>query len=318
MRIRDESGQELVATFFVEPGDPPYGLDLIFESAGGRTASGVPRNRDYSPALLLLLTRLALLGASLDDALLDSRNTERLPVAERRLLLAGRPFPVRLGVERDLTVLRDVLTAAQGTVASNANPSKGSNRRRRIRLRLGVPGYSTDEADRLQSRLAAPPPRVDIVLPPTSVELAPEVHHSPKSRSSGTGTPRQQDAAARLALEMYSMALATQYFEERGWQVADVSRTFSWDLALTAEGRPETHVEVKGTGTDGTRVELTHAEVEHAQSFEHMVLFIVREIRLDRSGEQPVAHGGTIRVFQDWSPAPARLTPSRYAYEVPE
>jgi hypothetical protein len=74
MRVIDSSGRYLDAQYLVEPdGDR---LALILESRAGRPA----RNSECSPALTLLLTRLAAPDAVLADALVDSdRIGQHLP-----------------------------------------------------------------------------------------------------------------------------------------------------------------------------------------------------------------------------------------------
>ena len=67
---------------------------VVLESAGG------PRSRparDYREGLGLLLSRLAAIGAVLTEGIVDSRVTQALPCAERRLVLChGRKYPISL------------------------------------------------------------------------------------------------------------------------------------------------------------------------------------------------------------------------------
>ena len=57
-----------------------------------------------------------------------------------------------------METLRLRLTAAQGRIGQSPDASKGGNSSKRIRLRLVVPGYAADEADRLAVRLATANP----------------------------------------------------------------------------------------------------------------------------------------------------------------
>jgi hypothetical protein len=88
MQVIDATGRHLDARYFVEPDGPQ--LALIMDSrGGGGSRDGRPgRNADYNLALEVLLERLGRLDATLLDALVDSRNTQRFgtPEAERRLI----------------------------------------------------------------------------------------------------------------------------------------------------------------------------------------------------------------------------------------
>src|SRR5262245_49906077 len=100
MRATDAAGKQPDASYFVESdGDR---LAVIMDSRrGGGPRDGHPgRNSDYNDAFELLLERLGRLDATLLDALVDSRNTQRLgtPEAERRLI---QP-PVRLAGVRSI------------------------------------------------------------------------------------------------------------------------------------------------------------------------------------------------------------------------
>src|SRR5258707_7445745 len=149
---RGDSGQVLDADYSVE--QDVEQLALILESSSGPAGSRPPRNTDYRSALTLLLGRLRALGAVLHDGLVDSAFTQRrgIPEAERRLL----PSPIRLVDEADMEALRLRLTSAQSRIGQAPGASKGGNSSKRIRLRLDVPGFPPDAADRLEAMLAAP------------------------------------------------------------------------------------------------------------------------------------------------------------------
>ncbi|MEU8193198.1 hypothetical protein AB0C10_05385 [Microbispora amethystogenes] len=110
-------------------------LALLLSSQSGATAGRTARNPDYIRGLTLLLTRLQSLGATLHDALVDSRNTRvlGLPEAERRLMNE----PVHL-VGQDISALRLHLTSAQGPIGQAPGSTKKGNNSKRIRLRLEV------------------------------------------------------------------------------------------------------------------------------------------------------------------------------------
>jgi 5-methylcytosine-specific restriction enzyme A len=152
MRLTDDDGLVLDAEYSVES-DGGH-LALILASAGGGTGSRPPRNPDYGLVLTTLLSRLRDLGAVLEDAVVDSAETRRhgIPESERRLI----DVPVRLGGEADMDALRLRLTSGQVRI-NQAPGARGGNTRKRISLRLDVPGYGADDADRLAARLAKRP-----------------------------------------------------------------------------------------------------------------------------------------------------------------
>jgi hypothetical protein len=143
-------GRHLNAEYSVErEGDH---LAVVLESAGGRTAAGIARNTDYNRALALLITRLGERDAVLLDALVDSQVTRRLGLSEdERRVMAG---PVELSAYRDSEGLRRRLTSPQGVIGQSAGAGKAGNTSKRLRLRVSVPGYGADDAERLAQDLA--------------------------------------------------------------------------------------------------------------------------------------------------------------------
>ncbi|MGZ3145679.1 HNH endonuclease [Lentzea chajnantorensis] len=150
MRATDDSGAVLNAEFEVEAdGDH---LALVVKSAGGRvTGSPHGRNHQYNPALELLLHRLRERGAVLESGVVDSAAVRDLPQAHRTILDA----PVVLATTPDVEALRKKLGRAQGKIGRNPD----GNATEQIRLRLRVPGYAADDADRLAADLARPADR---------------------------------------------------------------------------------------------------------------------------------------------------------------
>ncbi|MDG4772704.1 DUF3883 domain-containing protein [Solwaraspora sp. WMMD792] len=147
--MTDDDGRVLNAEFVVELDGPAFAL--LLESAGGRGGLAPSRNSDYTTALELLLARLRSRGAVLVDALVDSKRTAHLPETERRLL----DGPVSLAAVDDLAALRLQLTSRQGRIGQPPGAPKAGNNRKRLRLRLHVPGYSPGEVHRLSADLAA-------------------------------------------------------------------------------------------------------------------------------------------------------------------
>jgi hypothetical protein len=142
---------ELNAEFAVEV-DGRH-LSLVLESAGGRApGGGRARNDQYVPALTLLLTRLRDGQAVLLAALVASARLSGMPESERALVQG----PIDLVDVRDIERLRLDLTSAQGRIGLPPGAAKEGNNRKRLRLRLAVPGYGPGDSARLAADLASP------------------------------------------------------------------------------------------------------------------------------------------------------------------
>jgi len=128
MRVRDDAGNLIDATFDLEPSGRHH--SFIFHSKGGGGRAATPRNLDYNPALRLILDRLGALWVTLDDAAVVSSRTAHLPLEQRRLTLDGYVYPLAVGPVSSTDKLRKALCRAQRTVgredgnASLGNPSK--------------------------------------------------------------------------------------------------------------------------------------------------------------------------------------------------
>src|SRR5262249_55265705 len=106
--------------------------------------------------------------------------------------------------------------------------------------------------------------------------------------------------AERADVERYAQRMAEDHFLHQGYDVTDVSRTSPYDLHCFRDG-DELRVEVKGTTGRGETVFLTRNEVEHCRRFPSCVaLYVVRNIKLERSGRDVTAHGGDAVVFDPW------------------
>ena len=160
----DDLGNPLNADFSVEA--EGGGLSLVLESAGGKKRGGGVRNAHYKDALELLLRRLGDRRAVVRTALVDSLNTQGLP-EEDRLLVDG---PLRLAPGLDFGELRRRLTSAQGRIGQREGVRKAGNNSKRIRLRLEVPGYGSQDVARLLRELEGV--RQDVVWPTGRVAFA--------------------------------------------------------------------------------------------------------------------------------------------------
>lgn len=147
----DDDDRQLDARYEVErDGD---GLALILASASGKHGNRPATNTQYKDALLVLLQRLKELKAVLDGALVDSSTTRRrnVPEDERRII----DPPVELSVVADIAELGRQLQYRQSRVARTPDAKReDSNATRRIRLRLTVPGFGSEDAKRLADVLA--------------------------------------------------------------------------------------------------------------------------------------------------------------------
>lgn len=314
MRVRDDSGRPLNAEFGVEVNDGL--LEVVLESAGGKVpGSSASRNHEYVPALRLLLTRLRDRDAVLSSALVASSRVSALP-AEQRMLVRE---PRNLRDVRDVEVLRREITSAQGRIGQAQGARKEGNNRKRIRLRVEVPGYGLADAGRLADDLASPEKG--------SHEAAPEVldaidaadasagrHTRAGKRPGGQGTRLSQ--ADRTAIEKHAVALATRYLTGQGYRVHDVGAVESYDLDAV-RGTEHLYVEVKGTTSRGEEVILTKNEVDlMGKNHPDTMLIVVGNIDLDRSGSTPRASGGDLRATHPWLIDPADLSPISYRYRV--
>ena len=170
MRAQSDDGAELNAEFSVDADGES--LFLVLESAGGRGRDGDrPRNHEYVPALRLLLSRLRDRQAVLVDAVVVSQQLGHLAESDRTLISS----PERLGTVSDIEALRLKITTGQGHVGLPPGAKKAGNNRKRIRLRLAVPGYDPDDvgARRLADALARPTPGSPSESPVSASPLGP-------------------------------------------------------------------------------------------------------------------------------------------------
>jgi hypothetical protein len=229
---------------------------------------------------------------------------------DQRTLVRG---PLELAQVVDVETLRREITTAQGRIGQARGAKKEGNNRKRIRLRLEVPGYGAGDATRLAADLAGPPDST------TEEELAPEVsdaitaaEKSASRRRSGQGM--RLSHADKTAIEAHSVALACDYLRKAGYTVRDVGAVESYDLDATRSGE-HLYVEVKGTTSHGEEIILTKREVELINmEYPDTMLIVVSNIRLDRSGTTPQTSGGTLQATHPWLIEQTRLTPISYRY----
>ena len=128
MRAIDLNGRLVDAEFSVAVIDRE--VTVLLESRGGRG-----RNPEYNRLLLLLLIRLADIGASIIDLTVESAQVTDLDETEKRLLIPGRPYPIMLRPDHDLEALRHAIGRAQEPVGQ-VKGAKGGNRTKRLRIAI--------------------------------------------------------------------------------------------------------------------------------------------------------------------------------------
>jgi hypothetical protein len=315
MRVVDDAGRPLNARFSAYSNP----LSIVIDSAGGRTSSVTSRNRDYAPALLVLLKRLAALDATLTDAAIETGATRSLSLAERRLPIRRHTLPLKLATVVDHDVLRRDLTDAQGRVGRSptAKPGGGNNRKR-MRLYVDITTTGADAAT-LEYALAFPESAGSAgyeLVEPGVWRAAPTTDESRVGRGQG----RINDARRRRAVEIAAMRRAEAELTRAGWKCKDVStsgRYHPYDLLCVDKLGHELHAEVKGTVGDGETVLLTAGEVAHATGHpDESLLIVVRRIVLERAEDDWIGKGGDVDVYWPWRPDPAELTPMAFSHEL--
>lgn len=130
------------------------------------------------------------------------------------------------------------------------------------------------------------------------------------------GLGRMSDPVLRRAVELRAMTVVRQHFEGSGWSLKDTSARHPWDYEATRDG-DLLRIEVKGTTSLGTHVQVTAGEVVSASTHEPSALAVVGDVVLDTSGTEPQATGGRLHLVHPWKPDKADLRPLAYEYRVP-
>jgi hypothetical protein len=294
-----DSGKILEAEFRVEEVEGQ--TTLVLESR-----SGDNRNADYHKALLLLLERLAEMGATLINGIVDSAVSRTRPFSERILHIEGRPYPIALGEVKDMEALRIAIGAAQVSVAQQSG-AKGGNRTKRIRLYL----ESMDAAG-LEMRLATGGEESDEVRDARG-KLG-DIASPRRGRRQGRG----MSAEKRRAVELRAMFVVESLLQADGWTASDVATEFRGYDIHAKRGVEERHIEVKGTTGYGDSVLLTRGEVRHAEEHHSLtVLAVVREIQLVQSAGSWIGVGGKCRMFNPWRLGAGVLEPIGFEWMTP-
>ena len=283
MHVYDDNGQPYDSRVEIVPAQDGY--TITFESGGGG------RNRHYISAFGAVMARLCNQGAVLMDACLATGDTKHLSLEQRRLRLKELSYPIQLFPRTDSLALASQLRSAQARTAREKGARGTGNRTKRTEIRFSVAPDRASLDHVLQSLLNPSDNNADVASLKEFVSPRP---------SGGEGQRFLSDPAARRAVELYAMSLATAHFEKLGAHVTDVSRTECVDLRCELRG--ETFdVEVKGTTTSGGAILLTRNEVEHARrSYPRIVLFVVSGISVDTVSGKPVAGDGCVSIHHPW------------------
>jgi hypothetical protein len=130
------------------------------------------------------------------------------------------------------------------------------------------------------------------------------------------------EAAIRRAVELHAEDSAEAYFQGLGWRVQRVGpQKLGYDLDCTNDEGTSLHVEVKGTQSLGEEVFLTRNEASHngpqSECEAEHALYVLSDIEV--TGTNVIrCTGGIHRCIQPWTVDRAALTPTVYAYRVPE
>jgi len=320
--VHDNSGRPMAATF--EAGLSDNAISLLFNSAGGKPKKpgGVSRNADYPAGLELILRRLGQLGAILEDAYVDSREThkKRLTLDERRLELPGWSYPVQLNKVDDFDLFRRKFTAAQRLIGKE-DKTKGGNERKRVRMQLQVPGFQPipEAVERLGLILS----ESQVLTEPETASEAPErgtTVISSKGKLQGNSSSGQgfiTDVETKLAVEAAAMTAAQSHYESQGWTVTDVSmKKVGYDLLCERDGKCW-HVEVKGTTQSPKSVLVSPNEVSFALANpETAVLFVLSNIVINKQDGVASATGGMPLPIEPWDVQMERLSATGYNYAL--
>jgi Domain of unknown function (DUF3883) len=138
----------------------------------------------------------------------------------------------------------------------------------------------------------------------------------PRPPRSGKGQGFATDQRVKVVVEAYAMNAALRYYADQG-TVTDKSRHESYDYVVEIDDE-QWHVEVKGTTGDPHDVLLTPREVEHADEYPFVALFVLSNISVTfHEDGRLTASGGKASVFHPWSLDRTRLSAIGYKYLLP-
>jgi hypothetical protein len=152
--------------------------------------------------------------------------------------------------------------------------------------------------------------------PPSGAHATTAGGNSSKRRGRASGAGFRVNAEEIKLIEQHAVKAARAYYESQGWDVEEHGKPF--DLAAR-KGQEYRTVEVKGTTSDGSYVQLTKNEVaHHKEAYPDNALVVMHGIQLDRSTSPPTVAGGELDIHHGWLIDDERLQPISYKYEVPD
>lgn len=138
-----------------------------------------------------------------------------------------------------------------------------------------------------------------------------------KKRTTGGAAAWQQDPEKRVATEARGVEVAFALMAADGYSVEIFGKPF--DLLCT-RGNDVVKVEVKASVGEAESVRLTINEVNTATRAGRdyrSLLVVVDQVTLKELGGTWHGVGGRVRLWWDWTPEPARLTPTEFIYNLP-
>jgi hypothetical protein len=128
VKVHDDNGQQIDAEFEFEV--HATGCDIVFASGGGG------RNLKYGRGLEAVLGRLLNVGASIEEVLVASSDTEDLSESERRVRLPGVPYPVEMASGVDVRELRLSIGRVVAKIGRAPDAKGSGNREKKLVFRL--------------------------------------------------------------------------------------------------------------------------------------------------------------------------------------
>ncbi len=280
------------------------GMSVVVESRGGSIGAQNERNSQYNLGIDLILARLAENGCIIEDAVIDTKATQRMGLSREKRRLLVDWLPIDLSTV-DLPTLRTSLCAAQRTIGRVPGAKGSGNNTKRMRLYVSGLPSSVEAAVSILSRRP---------ISSTSDEsISPFVRPLRKSPRQGRGLNVQE----RRMVELRAMEVVREYLMKSWTSVEDVSAVGSCDF-ICCSGKEKIFVEVKGTTGSGGEVIVTRNEVALARTQEpNTMLAVVHSIDLLRESDHPpAATGGVLFVLSPWVPSEEDLEPLAYNYKV--
>ena len=139
-----------------------------------------------------------------------------------------------------------------------------------------------------------------------------------KNKFESTSQGYSSNPKQRKAIEDHAMKVAMNYYKNLGYnEIKDVSlEKLGYDVYCQDKNFNEIRIEVKGTQSNGSEVNLTKNEVKNAKLY-RTNLFVVHSIKIDTKKNYKIINQGKINIIEDWNPKEIDLKPITYKYKVP-